>query len=86
MPGSGLANACRRAEQFRLAVQTALIAQGDTAIRVTASFGVACSYASDCETLIQTADTALYQAKANGRNCVVATEIGAPKDAAAPQQ
>jgi diguanylate cyclase (GGDEF)-like protein len=86
MPGSGLANACRRAEQFRLAVQTALIAQGDTAIRVTASFGVACSYASDCETLIQTADTALYQAKANGRNCVVATEIGAPQDAAAPQQ
>jgi len=86
LPGSGLTSARRRAEQFRMAVEAAHIPNGDTDIPVTASFGVASGYASDYETLIQAADVALYRAKANGRNCVVATEIGLPESGAETQE
>jgi len=42
---------------------------------VTASFGVASGFTPDFETMIHVADAALYRAKNNGRNCVMATEI-----------
>jgi diguanylate cyclase (GGDEF)-like protein len=75
LPGSGFAGARIRAEQLRTAVQRAHIHDGQRAIAVTASFGVACGFPSHFEALIQAADNALYRAKDNGRNCVVATEI-----------
>jgi len=80
LPGSGFAGARVRAEQLRLAVQWAQIHDGEQSIPVTASFGVACGIPTGYEMLIQSADAALYRAKDNGRNCVVATEVdAAPK-------
>jgi diguanylate cyclase (GGDEF)-like protein len=75
LPGSNFASARIRAEQLRLAVESARIGHGERTIRVTASFGVATGLPSEYEPLIQAADSALYQAKSNGRNCVIATEI-----------
>lgn len=77
LPGSGFAGARLRAEQLRMSVHAAYIHDGERAIPITASFGVACGFPSDYEVLIQTADTALYRAKDNGRNCVVAMEVAA---------
>ena len=75
LPGSGFAGARIRAEQLRMAVQWAHIHDGIRAIPITASFGVACGFPHDYEALIQAADSALYRAKDNGRNCVIATEV-----------
>jgi diguanylate cyclase (GGDEF)-like protein len=75
LPGSSFSGARMRAEQLRLAVQQAHIHDGERAISITASFGVACGFPSQFEPLIHAADTALYRAKDNGRNCVIATEI-----------
>ncbi len=75
LPGSGFAGARVRAEQLRMAVQWARIQEGTRVIPMTASFGVASGFPSRFETLIQAADEALYRAKNNGRNCVVAAEI-----------
>lgn len=75
LPGSSLAGARIRAEQLRISVQWAHIQDGERAIPVTASFGVACGVPSGYESLIQAADAALYRAKGNGRNCVVSTEV-----------
>jgi diguanylate cyclase (GGDEF)-like protein len=86
LPGSSFVSARIRAEQFRMAVQTARIFDGETTIQVTASFGVASGFPSDFEAMIHAADTALYRAKNNGRNCVVATEIEPLEDFARPEQ
>lgn len=74
-PGSGFSGARQRAEQLRAAVQAAHIHDGHTAIPVTASFGVASGFPANYEVLIHAADAALYRAKDNGRNCVMATEV-----------
>jgi len=50
---------------------------GELAMQVTASFGVASGFPADHESMIQAADAALYRAKKGGRNCVMATEIEA---------
>jgi diguanylate cyclase (GGDEF)-like protein len=84
LPGSSFVNTRIRAEQFRMAVQTARILDGDTVIQVSASFGVASGFPTDFETMIHVADAALYQAKNNGRNCVVATEIEPPATPGTP--
>jgi len=75
LPGLTFVGARLRAEQFRMAVQAARIYEGDTEIRLTASFGVASGFPTDFEAMIHAADAALYRAKNNGRNCVMATEI-----------
>jgi diguanylate cyclase (GGDEF)-like protein len=83
LPGSGFAGARIRAEDLRIAVETAYIHDGKHEIPITASFGVASGFTRDHEALIQTADAALYRAKGDGRNCVVATEIdsvGGPEE------
>lgn len=75
LPGSGFDGARMRAEDLRAAVASASIHDGEQAIPITASFGVASGFTTDFEVLIRAADAALYRAKANGRNCVVASEI-----------
>ncbi len=75
LPGLSFVGARLRAEQFRMAVQEARIMEGETSIQLTASFGVASGFPSDFEEMIHAADAALYRAKNNGRNCVMATEV-----------
>ncbi len=83
LPGSAFMDARNRAEQLRCAVQSAGILHLGTAVPITASFGLASGFPMSYESMIQAADTALYRAKDNGRNCVIATEIsptgGGPK-------
>jgi len=75
LPGTNFAGARRRAEELRMAVQAARTQYGETAIQITASFGAVSCFPSSSESMLLAADTALYRAKANGRNCVMATEI-----------
>ena len=70
-------HARQRAEELRIAIQEACVRDGETAIPLTASFGVASGFPPSHEELIREADEALYRAKNSGRNCVVATEIDA---------
>jgi len=81
LPGSGSAGARLRAEQLRMAVQSANIHDGHAAIPITASFGVASGCPVKYEPMIHAADAALYRAKDEGRNCVFATEL-APEESA----
>jgi diguanylate cyclase (GGDEF)-like protein len=64
--------ACERAEQLRTAIADATIMFDTSAIRVTASFGVASFplHGKTGDTLIGAADNALYAAKESGRNQV----------------
>jgi diguanylate cyclase (GGDEF)-like protein len=82
LPGSGFMDARNRAEQLRIAVQSARILHFDLEVPVTASFGLASGFPLSYESMIQAADTALYRAKDNGRNCVIAIEIGPPAGSA----
>jgi diguanylate cyclase (GGDEF)-like protein len=75
LPGSGFVHARQRAEELRIAIQEACVKDGETTIPLTASFGVASGFPMGHEELIREADEALYRAKNEGRNRVVATEI-----------
>ena len=81
LPGSGFVHARQRAEELRIAIQEACVKDGETAIPLTASFGVASGFPSGHEELIREADEALYRAKNEGRNRVVATEIDTRRSA-----
>jgi diguanylate cyclase (GGDEF)-like protein len=80
LPNCEIENARVRAEQLRLAVESARIMDGETMLQVTASFGVASAFSSDyeAETVIRAVDTALYRAKSSGRNCVIQAEVATP--------
>jgi diguanylate cyclase (GGDEF)-like protein len=75
LPGSDLESARSRAEHLRETLQAAQLGEGDKTFSVTASFGVAAGFPTNFDEMIQVADAALYRAKNNGRNCVVASEI-----------
>ena len=65
------------AEKIRQAVEALNIPHPDSPWgRVTVSLGVSCIHGADTTQtdLLKTADSALYAAKAQGRNCVVASE------------
>lgn len=71
---SSLENTVRRAEQLRVGVSCLTVQYGGQPLGVvTVSIGVACfpTHGSTLSDLIGAADTALYQAKADGRNRVV---------------
>lgn len=68
LPGADLGIASGMAERIRAGIESSPM----DAIRVTASFGVACRDAPfDVEQTIELADHRLYDAKRAGRNCVV---------------
>jgi diguanylate cyclase len=77
LPGTPLNRALIRAEELRLAVESAHIFDGEATLQVTASFGVASEFPPDyeVEAIIRAVDGALYRAKNSGRNCVIAAEM-----------
>jgi len=72
LPGIETAGAEAVAERFRRAVQNLTIALPDGELKFTVSLGVASYRDADCsfDHLLARADSALYNAKANGRNLV----------------
>ncbi|HKK53234.1 MAG TPA: GGDEF domain-containing protein, partial [Myxococcota bacterium] len=72
MPNTDLAGAVHLAEKVRMAVESTRLIIGDSMkpIDITISLGVAL-YESNRREFFAEADRALYQAKANGKNCVV---------------
>jgi diguanylate cyclase (GGDEF)-like protein len=80
LPNCEIESALMRAEQLRVAVQSARVVDGETMLHVTASFGVASVFPShyEAETVIRAVDSALYRAKSSGRNCVIQAEMDMP--------
>jgi len=75
MPETELAHAHRIAERIRLHVAGSpfRVLDGEELLTVTISIGVACSLSGDTPAhLIKRADEAMYEAKARGRNRVIA--------------
>ena len=75
MPDTGLEVAQRIAERLRLHVAGSpfRVAGVDEPLMVTISIGVACSVPDDTpDSLIKRADEGVYEAKAKGRNQVIA--------------
>jgi diguanylate cyclase (GGDEF)-like protein len=72
LPRMPLADASRRAEDWRAALEALVICHGALDIRVTMSAGLAAypAHGASAGELIDAADKALYRAKANGRNRV----------------
>ncbi len=73
MPNTDLEGALHLAEKLRMAVESTRLIIGDRMkpIDITISLGVA-TYEGERREFFGEADRALYQAKANGKNCVVA--------------
>lgn len=73
LPGTDLEGAYNLAERVRLGIQALrlpVVDETGTALRVTASFGAATVPGSgvDARALVEAADSALYEAKRNGKN------------------
>ncbi len=83
LPGASLEAACRRAEELRASVQRLqVVYRGEALDPVTVSGGVAVypEHGDSFELVFRAADTALYEAKRSGRNCV---KVARPINAAA---
>jgi len=81
LPATQLMLAKQVAERFRQALESYVIDLGATELQVTASIGLAVSdgrRGDEVSTLITRADECLYEAKHNGRNCVVGHAQKAP--------
>ena len=77
LPECGLEDAVIKAEMLRVRIEALSDIHG---VRITASFGVAAfpETSGKIADLLRTADTALYQAKQAGRNCVIAAKSRNP--------
>ena len=72
LPETDTAGARRLAERVREAIELTTIEAGDDAIRITASFGIACfPETAEASQLLLEADRRLYDAKRAGKNRVV---------------
>lgn len=85
LPGSTLDDGCTVAERIRSALEE----HRPGGRTVTGSFGVAAAFGADVnlEPLFRQADTALYRAKHEGRNRVIAADpasVGAPHESILP--
>jgi diguanylate cyclase (GGDEF)-like protein len=72
-PGCSETDAFAQADRLRRQLSQTEMSVNDSALRVTASFGVTCAVPGEthvAETLIRRADEALYLAKKSGRNRV----------------
>jgi diguanylate cyclase (GGDEF)-like protein/PAS domain S-box-containing protein len=80
LPEASLSDTLARSEQIRYRIEHLQLHHGNQSLgSITASFGVACfpEHGETLEAVLTIADTALYQAKALGRNRVVcATDRG----------
>jgi diguanylate cyclase (GGDEF)-like protein/PAS domain S-box-containing protein len=75
LPGASLEQITLRAEQLRVGIKALkIVYQGQSLGNITLSFGVACfpQHGDSGKDVIKGADTALYQAKRQGRDRVVA--------------
>ncbi|MCD6526151.1 MAG: GGDEF domain-containing protein [Desulfuromonas sp.] len=75
LPETDIDGAMAMAERTRAAIEDTLFDIGGNEFKLTTSIGVVCRYSKDMseETLIKLADSALYQAKTDGRNKVVSS-------------
>jgi len=76
LAGCSLENACKRAHVLREELRLLKVQHGGQAMAITLSMGVASfpAQANNAETLVKAADDALYRAKKEGRDRVVAAE------------
>ena len=80
LPQSSAASAEDLAQRLRLAIASKPFTVAGEDLQLTASFGVASNEGmAERDLLITTADAALYQAKAAGRNCVRSAAPSCPK-------
>lgn len=71
MPGCDLTTTTRRANEMRVIIENVPMLSQSAARTVTVSMGVAAAESTESvDSLLRRADTALYQAKRNGRNRV----------------
>src|SRR5688572_12382157 len=72
LPGAGAQTAFALADSFRQQVERLVVDLPTTRLQITISAGTATCREGDTsiDTMLKRADTALYEAKANGRNCV----------------
>lgn len=77
LPSTVLEGACLMAERMRKLLESTPLLWEKQAFCVTASFGVAVPGAvqEGTEQILRRADAAMYEAKRNGRNCVVASPV-----------
>ncbi|PPQ31805.1 sensor domain-containing diguanylate cyclase [Rhodopila globiformis] len=71
LPSTDLDQATATAERLREAIRHASVPTRNGVIRMTVSIGGAIGQGESIENLVHRADTALYTAKRNGRDCVV---------------
>jgi two-component system, cell cycle response regulator len=74
LPGCATAEAWRQAERVREAICNSPFPLEDGNLKVTCSFGLACTESTPPARLVRDADEALYRAKARGRNQVSVQE------------
>lgn len=81
LPDCPIEGAAARAEAIRATLQATVYKELGKGVMVTASFGVACTthYGYDPNALIKAADSALYNAKRNGKNQVAIQTEGVPR-------
>lgn len=77
MPRTDLAGALEVADRLRRAIGSQTVVAGSSEISVTVSGGCALSMGEQPDTLLQLADSCLYQAKASGRDKIVAGTLPA---------